>query len=100
MLSPNDTPLPPCPLWTHTPISLLSEADQAITQYEAVISSIIETIKPEEAIFTNTLRPLSHAENIFTKTAQTLGFYRFVSGDAELRRVSTQVKGLFDDYSN
>lgn len=85
------------PTFVTAPEQILEEARQKVDSFRAARLKIIERVRPSHATFENVITPLAQAENLLTKEAQVLGFYRFVSADAELREASNAAQQLYED---
>lgn len=78
------------PSFTATPVSIVDDVRHLIDECRNVQNQVVAEIQPVGANFENAVLPLIHTENIMTSRGQILGFYRFVSPNAELRNASNE----------
>ncbi|KAF3922778.1 Saccharolysin [Arthrobotrys entomopaga] len=87
------------PTFLHTPDSLLSDTKALIEKSRSTLDKLAKDVTPETATFENVIAPLAADENDMGIEAHILGFYQYVSPDAEMREASSQADKLMSEYS-
>ncbi|ORY64833.1 peptidase family M3 [Pseudomassariella vexata] len=91
-------PQPP-PIFTGTKDSIVSDANALCDSTRKLLDSLVANVPTEKATFASVLKPMADDENESGLTARILGFYQYVSGDADLRNASTEAEKLMDDFA-
>ena len=87
------------PSFTATPTSLLEDARALCGTTRSLLDKIAAEITPETATFENVVLPLAQDEDKAGLQNRIIGFYQAVSGDAELRAVSSQAEEIMDEFT-
>ncbi|PHH55189.1 Thimet-like oligopeptidase [Ceratocystis fimbriata CBS 114723] len=86
------------PLFTGTKESIISDSKAMCAVTRGLLDKLVSEISLDDANFNNTIVPQIHDENK-ASNAHILGFYQYVSPNAELRAASTEAEALLDDFS-
>ena len=91
-------PQPP-PVFTGTKESIVQDAKDLCERTRALLDKVVADVPADQANFTNTLKPMIEDEDQTSLISRILGFYQYVSADAELRNASTEAERLMDDFA-
>jgi metallopeptidase MepB len=91
-------PQPP-PVFTGTKESIIQDAKTLCDRTRTLLDRVVADVPPEQATFSNALNPIIEDEDQTSLTSRILGFYQYVSADAELRNASTEAEKLMDDFA-
>ncbi|EMR64161.1 putative metallopeptidase protein [Eutypa lata UCREL1] len=89
------------PTFTGTKESIVGDATGLCDTTRALLDKIVADVSPADnkASFGSVLAPMIEDENHAQLSSRILGFYQYVSGDADLRNASTEAEKLMDDFS-
>ena len=89
------------PLFTGTKQSIIDDAKAGCDRTRAMLDKLVaeETPKGDKATFASVMGPQMEDENELGLTTGILGFYQYVSSDAELRDSSTEAEKIMDDFA-
>lgn len=89
------------PTFTGTKESIVGDATSLCDTTRALLDKIVADVSAgdEAATFSSVLLPMVQDENHAQLSSRILGFYQYVSGDADLRNASTEAEKLMDDFS-
>ncbi|KAI0133025.1 peptidase family M3 [Xylariales sp. AK1849] len=93
-----DPPQAP-PTFTGTKESIVDDAKALCDTTRKLLDSVVADVPADKATFASVLKPMADDENHSRLSANILGFYQYVSGDADLRNASTEAEKLMDDFS-
>jgi metallopeptidase MepB len=91
-------PQPP-PVFIGTKESIVGDAKKLCDNTRALLDKLVADNTPDQSTFADTMVPMVNDENEAGLSARILGFYQYVSGDAELRNASTEADKLMDDFT-
>ncbi|KAH8899745.1 zincin [Thozetella sp. PMI_491] len=95
-----DPPQPP-PLFTGTKESIVADAKKLCDDTRSLLDGLVAKIKPEDASaanFDSVMQPQTEDENQSALSARILGFYQYVSAQADLRDASTEADKIMDEF--
>lgn len=87
------------PTFTGTKESIVGDAKALCETTRSLLDKIAAEVSPDNASFASAVAPMIEDENVAQLSSRILGFYQYVSGDAELRNASTEAEKLMDDFS-
>lgn len=87
------------PTFTGTKESIVSDAKGLCDTTRTLLDKIVADTTADQATFASVLAPMAEDENHAQLSSRILGFYQYVSSDAELRNASTEAEKLMDDFS-
>lgn len=87
------------PSFTATPASLLEESRDLCGSTRSLLDQIAAEITPETATFENVVLPIAQDEDKAGLQNRIIGFYKAVSGDAQLRTASSQAEEVMDEFT-
>ncbi|RYP93688.1 hypothetical protein DL770_000219 [Monosporascus sp. CRB-9-2] len=87
------------PTFTGTKDSIVSDAKGLCGTTRSLLDKIVAEVPADKASFASVLRPIVEDENHAQLSSRILGFYQYVSGDADLRNASTEAEKIMDDFS-
>lgn len=87
------------PLFTGTKESIVADAEAMCAKTRSVLDKLAAEVTPETATFANAALPQIYEENDSSLTGHILGFYQYVSGDAELREASSKADALMQEFA-
>ncbi|KAH9908506.1 Metalloprotease [Xylariomycetidae sp. FL2044] len=86
------------PTFTGTKESIVSDAKALCDTTRALLDKTVADVPTDKASFSSVLAPMVEDENKSQLSSRILGFYQYVSGDADLRNASTEAETLMDDF--
>ncbi|KAI0549329.1 Metalloprotease [Xylaria curta] len=87
------------PTFTGTKESIVGDAKALCDTTRSLLDKIAAEVPVDKASFTSALIPMVEDENEAQLRSRILGFYQYVSADADLRNASTEAEKLMDDFS-
>ncbi|KAI0015553.1 peptidase family M3 [Xylariomycetidae sp. FL0641] len=87
------------PTFTGTKESIVKDANALCDNTRSLLDKIAAEVPPEKATFASALVPMAHDENHAALSGRILGFYQYVSSDADLRNASTEAEKIMDEFS-
>ncbi|KAH8680708.1 peptidase family M3 [Xylariales sp. PMI_506] len=87
------------PTFTGTKESIVADANALCDSTRKVLDTVVADIPADKASFASVLKPIVEDEDHAALSGRILGFYQYVSGDAELRNASTEAEKIMDDFS-
>ncbi|KAI1133216.1 Metalloprotease [Nemania abortiva] len=87
------------PTFTGTKESIVGDAKALCDTTRALLDKLAAEVSVDKASFASALIPMVEDENEAQLSSRILGFYQYVSGDAELRDASSEAEKLMDDFS-
>ncbi|KAI1177895.1 peptidase family M3 [Nemania sp. FL0916] len=87
------------PTFTGTKESIVDDAKALCDTTRSLLDRIAAEVPVQKASFASALAPMVEDENDAQLNSRILGFYQYVSADAELRNASTEAEKLMDDFS-
>lgn len=87
------------PTFTGTKESIVDDAKTLCDSTRLLLDKIAADVSVDKSSFASVLVPMVGDENEAQLKSRILGFYQYVSGDAELRNASTEAEKLMDDFS-
>ncbi|KAK8042467.1 peptidase family M3 [Apiospora phragmitis] len=91
-------PQPP-PTFTGTKDTIASQAKALCDTTRSVLDKVVATVPVEKATFASVLKPMAEDEDQSALNGRILGFYQYVSADADLRNGSTEAEKIMDDFA-
>ncbi|KAI0011324.1 Metalloprotease [Xylariaceae sp. FL0662B] len=86
------------PTFTGTKESIVSNAQAACDTTRSVLDKIAAEVPADKATFASVMKPISEDEDQAQLSMRILGFYQYVSADADLRNASTEAEKLMDEF--
>lgn len=87
------------PTFIGTKESIVADAKSLCDTTRTLLDKVVAEVTADKASFASVLVPQIEDENQAQINGRILGFYQYVSGDAELRNASTEAEKLMDDFS-
>ncbi|KAI1334447.1 peptidase family M3 [Xylariaceae sp. FL0016] len=87
------------PTFTGTKDSIVADAKSLCDTTRSLLDKIVADVPAEKSTFASVLAPMVTDENESQLSARILGFYQYVSADADLRNASTEAEKLMDEFS-
>ena len=87
------------PTFTGTKDSIVTDAKALCDTTRALLDKIVAEVPADKASFASVLAPQVEDEDKAQLGGRILGFYQYVSSDADLRNASTEAEKLMDDFS-
>ncbi|KAI1168378.1 Metalloprotease [Nemania serpens] len=87
------------PTFTGSKESIIDDAKALCDTTRSLLDKLAAEVPVDKANFTSALVPMINDENEAQLRSRILGFYQYVSADAELRNASTEAEKLMDDFS-
>ncbi|KAI5920605.1 peptidase family M3 [Camillea tinctor] len=89
------------PTFTGTKESIVKDAQSICDTTRHLLDKIVQEEKDGKikASFASVLAPMAEDENQSQLSTRILGFYQYVSGNADLRNSSTEAEKLMDEFS-
>ncbi|KAI0165704.1 peptidase family M3 [Xylariaceae sp. FL1272] len=87
------------PTFTGTKESIVDDVKKLCDNTRSLLDRIAADVSPDEATFASVLAPMAEDENEATLSNRILGFYQYVSADADLRNASTEGEKIMDEFS-
>lgn len=78
---------------------LVIPTKQQYQYIQALLDKIVAEVSPDKATFESVMKPMALDENEANLSGRILGFYQYVSADADLRNASTEAEKIMDDFS-
>lgn len=88
------------PLFTGTKDGIVSDTKALCEKTRSVLDNLVAQIPANDSsktTFENVLLPQIYDENQSALSSRVLGFYQYVSSDAELRDASTEAEKIMDE---
>ncbi|KAI0161064.1 Metalloprotease [Hypoxylon sp. FL1284] len=86
------------PTFIGTKESIVSDAKAVCDNTRSLLDKIVAEVSADKATFASTLAPLAEDENQSQLSTRILGFYQYVSANADLRNASTEAETLMDEF--
>lgn len=95
------TPPQAPPTFIGTKADIVSDTQALCDRTRAMLDGIVDKIPAtsEAATFEDVLLPQVYDENQSALSSRILGFYQYVSSDAELRDASTEAEKMLDEFA-
>ncbi|KAK8127777.1 peptidase family M3 [Apiospora sp. TS-2023a] len=87
------------PTFTGTKDSIASQAKALCDTTRSVLDKVVAQVPVEKATFASVLKPMAEDEDQSALNGRILGFYQYVSADADLRNASTEAEKIMDDFA-
>ncbi|KAI1416867.1 Metalloprotease [Hypoxylon sp. FL1857] len=87
------------PTFTGTKESIVSDAKSICDTTRSLLDNIVANVPADKASFASVLSPIAQDEDHSQLSTRILGFYQYVSADAELRNASTEAEKIMDEFS-
>ncbi|KAI1817930.1 peptidase family M3 [Poronia punctata] len=87
------------PTFTGTKESIVEDAKALCESTRTLLDKLVADVPAEKSSFASVLVPMIDEENVSQLRSRILGFYQYVSADADLRNASTEAEKLMDDFS-
>ncbi|KKA30614.1 hypothetical protein TD95_000834 [Thielaviopsis punctulata] len=87
------------PLFTGTKESIVADAESLCSKTRSVLDKLSAEVTADTATFANAALPQIHEENESSLSGHILGFYQYVSADAELREASSKADALMQEFA-
>ncbi|KAI1491577.1 peptidase family M3 [Biscogniauxia mediterranea] len=100
-MAPDKYKVPPQapPTFTGTKESIVKDAQAICDTTRSLLDKIVADVPADKASFASVLAPMVEDENQSQLSTRILGFYQYVSGNADLRNSSTEAEKLMDEFS-
>ncbi|KAI0593466.1 peptidase family M3 [Biscogniauxia sp. FL1348] len=100
-MAPDKYKVPPQapPTFTGTKESIVKDAQAICDTTRSLLDKIVAEVPADKASFASVLAPVVDDENLSQLSTRILGFYQYVSGNADLRNSSTEAEKLMDEFS-
>lgn len=89
------------PTFIGTKDNIVSDTKALCEKTRSALDKLVAEILPndtDKTTFENVLLPQIYDENQSALTSRVLGFYQYVSSDAELRNASTEAETILDEF--
>ncbi|KAI1470312.1 Metalloprotease [Daldinia caldariorum] len=87
------------PTFTGTKESIVNDAKTICETTRSLLDKLATDVNPSTATFASVLAPIAEDENQSQLNTRILGFYQYVSSDADLRNASTEAEKIIDEFS-
>jgi metallopeptidase MepB len=87
------------PTFIGTKESIVSDARKLCDVTRSVLDKVVADVPEDKATFATVMSPVAQDENESGLSRHILGFYQYVSGDADLRSASTEAEVIMDAFS-
>ncbi|KAI1775099.1 Metalloprotease [Hypoxylon cercidicola] len=87
------------PTFTGTKESIVSDAKAICDTTRSLLDKLVAEVPADKATFASILAPMAEDENQSQLSSRILGFYQYVSANADLRNASTDAEKFMDDFS-
>ncbi|OTB12681.1 hypothetical protein K445DRAFT_320818 [Daldinia sp. EC12] len=87
------------PTFTGTKESIVNDAKTICDTTRSLLDKIVADVTAPTATFSSVLAPMAEDENQSQLSTRILGFYQYVSSDADLRNASTEAEKIMDEFS-
>ncbi|KAI1802064.1 Metalloprotease [Daldinia bambusicola] len=87
------------PTFTGTKETIVNDAKTICDTTRSLLDKLATDVAPSTATFASVLAPIAEDENKSQLNTRILGFYQYVSSDADLRNASTEAEKIMDEFS-
>ncbi|KAI0847537.1 Metalloprotease [Daldinia vernicosa] len=87
------------PTFTGTKESIVKDAQTICDTTRSLLDKLVADVSAPTATFASVLAPMAEDENQSQLSNRILGFYQYVSSDADLRNASTEAEKIMDEFS-
>ncbi|KAI1097683.1 Metalloprotease [Jackrogersella minutella] len=87
------------PTFTGTKDSIVKDATAICDTTRSLLDNLAKNVSSDNASFVSVLAPIAQDEDLSQLNTRILGFYQYVSGDADLRNASTEAEKIMDEFS-
>ncbi|KAI0387946.1 Metalloprotease [Hypomontagnella monticulosa] len=87
------------PTFTGTKESIVNDAKSICDTTRSLLDSVVAKVPTDKATFASVVAPMAEDENDSQLSTRILGFYQYVSADADLRNASTEAEKIMDEFS-
>ncbi|KAI0830999.1 Metalloprotease [Hypoxylon sp. FL0890] len=87
------------PTFTGTKESIVNDAKSICNTTRSLLDNVVANVPVEKASFSSVLSPIAEDEDQSQLSTRILGFYQYVSADADLRNASTEAEKIMDEFS-
>ncbi|KAI1379488.1 Metalloprotease [Hypoxylon crocopeplum] len=87
------------PTFTGTQESIVNDAKALCDTTRSLLDKLAADVPADKATFASVLAPMAEDENDSQLKTRILGFYQYVSADADLRNASSEAEKIMDDFS-
>ncbi|KAI1857644.1 hypothetical protein JX265_011059 [Neoarthrinium moseri] len=92
------TPPQAPPTFTGTKDSIVKDAKDLCDSTRSLLDKIVADVSVEKASFASVLKPMTEDEDQSGLSGRILGFYQYVSSNADLRNASTEAETIMDEF--
>ncbi|KAK9418427.1 putative Peptidase M3A/M3B catalytic domain-containing protein [Seiridium unicorne] len=86
------------PTFTGTKESIVSDAKALCDSTRSLLDKLAADVPVDQASFKKVLKPVAKDEDESGLSGRILGFYQYVSGDAQLRDASSEAEKIMDEF--
>ncbi|OTA59173.1 peptidase family M3 [Hypoxylon sp. EC38] len=87
------------PTFTGTKESIVKDAKSICDTTRSLLDNLVANVPADKASFASVLSPIAEDEDQAQLSTRILGFYQYVSADADLRNASTEAEKIMDEFS-
>ncbi|KAI2628422.1 peptidase family M3 [Xylaria nigripes] len=87
------------PTFIGTKESIVNDAKALCDKTRSLLDNIAAEVRVDKSNFASVMVPMVNDEDEAQLSGRILGFYQYVSADADLRNASTEAEKLMDDFS-
>ncbi|KAI1396826.1 Metalloprotease [Hypoxylon fuscum] len=87
------------PTFTGTKESIVHDAKAICDTTRSLLDKLVAEVPADKATFASLLSPMVEDENQSQLSTRILGFYQYVSSNADLRNASTEAEKIMDEFS-
>ncbi|KAI1134418.1 Metalloprotease [Hypoxylon sp. FL0543] len=87
------------PTFIGTKESIVNDAKSICDTTRSLLDNVVANVPADKASFSSVLSPIVEDEDQSQLSTRILGFYQYVSADADLRNASTEAEKIMDEFS-
>ncbi|KAI1386625.1 Metalloprotease [Hypoxylon trugodes] len=87
------------PTFIGTKESIVNDAKAVCDTTRSLLDDLVANVPVDSASFASVIAPTAEDENQSQLSTRILGFYQYVSADAELRNASTEAEKVMDEFT-
>ncbi|CAJ2514002.1 Uu.00g021210.m01.CDS01 [Anthostomella pinea] len=87
------------PTFTGTKESIVNDAKALCYTTRTLLDKVVAGVPAEKSTFASVMAPMVEDENEAQLSSRILGFYQYVSADADLRKASSEAESIMDEFT-